>query len=138
MNKLLLLLFICITQAAYAQVNDVLPRNPTAITTLTYLLAQPNERENLKTFIRQNWLVMDSVAKSKGLLSSYELLENTETDSTQWDLIVAVGYPTAQGYAAMATQFEEIRKAHKKVLIGGKDFKTLGKVLYTHTVRQVR
>ncbi len=135
MNKLLLLLFVSITQIVCAQVNEPFRKNRTGVITLTYLQAKPNERENLKTFLRQNWLVMDSIAVRRGLLSSYDLLENVEKDSTQWDIVVVVGYTTSQGYAAIAAQFEEIRKAHKKVLISGKDLKDLGKFLYTHTVR---
>lgn len=61
-------------------------------------------------------------------MSSYQVFESPAEDDS-WNVVVAVGYPTAKGYEAIAEKFEEIRKKHRKVLIGGKDLKELGKIV---------
>jgi len=49
---------------------------------------------------------------------------------------VAVKYHTTNGYEEVASKFEEIRKEHRIILIGGMDFKELGKILYSEDIKK--
>ena len=102
----------------------------TKVVPRTLLKANPGEREALAKFIIANWFAMDAVAVSQGLFTSYRLLENPAADES-WDLVVEVGYPTAEGYDDPATRagFDAIRAAHTTVLIDGKSLRELGRIV---------
>jgi hypothetical protein len=93
-----------------------------------FIQSLPGQREALKKFIIANWFAMDAVAVKQELMVSYELLDSGD-DSDAWNIIVAVTYPNRDGYQGIATAFEIIRRAHQTVLIEGKSFKDLGKVV---------
>jgi hypothetical protein len=95
---------------------------------LTFLKSNPGERERLKAFLKANWFAMDEVAVEQGLMSSYRLLDSG-SDEGEWNLIVAVSYPDQGGYESIAERFEAIRKAHKMVLIDGKNLSQLGRIV---------
>jgi hypothetical protein len=94
----------------------------------TTLEALPGQRARLIEFIRVNWFAMDAEAVRQGLMVSYQLLEKAD-DKGPGEVIVAVTYPTAEGYDAVRERFEAIRRAHRKVLIEGKDLPALGRVV---------
>jgi hypothetical protein len=104
----------------------------------TYLKAEPGSRADLIRYIRANWFAMDQKAVEQGLFTGYYLFEATE-ESTDWDLVVMVGYPQAMGYADPATQdaFKKISAKHKEVLIGGKTLKQLGAVTKSERLKTV-
>lgn len=80
---------------------------------------------------------MDSIAVSQGLFKDYQLLENLSEEATRdWDFIVAVEYFTRGTYADIQAQWQEIRKSHKKVLINGKDFSQLGRVVRSEVLNR--
>ncbi len=104
------------------------------IWTFTYLKANKNQTSNLKTFIERNWFVMDSIAVDQKLIQDYVLYENTNSENSDWDLIVAVSYFSKDAYAGITSQFEEIREKHQEVKINNLGFKDLGKVIRSETV----
>lgn len=111
--------------------NSVQSQNQTQKTWVyTYIKAKENQQENLRKFIETNWFAMDSIAVKRRLFNDYQLLENSsEADSLVWDFIVAVEYFTTGTYADIKTEWQDIRKNHKKVLIKGYDFTDLGQVV---------
>jgi hypothetical protein len=71
---------------------------------------------------------MDRIAREQGLMDAYSLLV-APAGAADWDVLVAVTYPDARGYAGIAEAFERIRKAHATVLVGGKDLRQLGRIV---------
>lgn len=103
--------------------------------TYTYLKANANEKQNLKTFLIKNWFAMDSVAVTEGLFNDYKLIENSNPEVTsEWDYIVAVEYFTAGTYSDIESEWQLIRKDHKTILIEGKSMKDLGTFVKSETV----
>jgi hypothetical protein len=94
----------------------------------TFIKSLPGKREQLVKFIDANWFVIDSIAVKQGLMRSYRMLDSGD-DAEPWNVVVMVTYHDAGGYEAIKTKFEEIRKAHAKVLIDGMDFRELGRVV---------
>jgi hypothetical protein len=93
----------------------------------TFIKANLGQREALKASIIANWFAMDDIAIARGQMAAYELFESDEDPA--WDVVVAVTYKNAGGYAAIASEFEKIRKVHKSVLIDGKQFRDLGRIV---------
>jgi hypothetical protein len=108
------------------------PAAATAVVERTYLKANVGERERLAKFIVANWFEMDRIGLAEGLFTNYRLYENPATDA-DWDLVVAVGYPTPLGYGdpKVSARFGQIRAAHRTVLIDGKRLADLGKIVRT-------
>lgn len=104
----------------------------TQVVEWTRLKAKPGERANLAAFITANWFAMDARAVEQGLFTSYRLIGNPAADGA-WDLLVEVGYPTAEGYDDPATRagFTAIRAAHRTVPVDGKTLNDLGTILGT-------
>ncbi len=94
----------------------------------TFLKSLDSKPDSLIRFIVANWFAMDKIAVKKGLMVEYSMFE-TPDEADSWNVAVAVGYPTENGYQAIAEEFEKIRQKHQKVLIDGKDLKELGKVV---------
>lgn len=72
---------------------------------------------------------MDKLAAEKGLLVEYNVFEANADAKAEWNIVVAVGYPTERGYEAIAEEFTAIRQQHKKILVDGKDFKDLATIV---------
>lgn len=88
-------------------------------------------------FLEKNWFAMDSIGVNQGLFNSYELIENiAETDSSEYDFIVAVEYFTKNNYQDIAAQFDIIRKAHKSVKINDLGFRDLGNIIKSETIQK--
>ena len=105
--------------------------------TYTYVKSKKSRKSELKETLIKNWFVMDSIAQEKGLIKSYELLENiSDSDSTDWDFIVAVEYFTKENYADIADEFEKIRQSHNTVKINGLTFGEVGKVVKSELVKK--
>lgn len=104
---------------------------PTLHVTHTYLRAAPGKRAALIAYIKQNWFAMDRAGIDKGLFTSYSLLERADDSDADWDVIVAVGYPTAQGHDApgVADAFKAIRAAHREIKIDGLGLAELGTIV---------
>lgn len=107
------------------------PHAKTAHITQTYLRAAPGKRAALIAYIRQNWFAMDRIGIQQGLFTSYSLLERADDSPADWDVIVAVGYPTAQGHDApgVADAFKAIRAAHQEIKIDGLGLAALGTIV---------
>lgn len=107
--------------------------------TLTYLRAQPGKRAALIAYIERNWFAMDRIGVAQGLFTDYSLLERTEDEPADWDVIVAVGYPTDQGHDApgVAEAFKKIRAAHVEVKIEGQSLADLGAIVRHHPLKLV-
>lgn len=95
---------------------------------LTFLKANPGERERLKTFIVLNWFAMDKVAKAQGLMSAFTVMD-TGTDEGPWNVLVSVTYMNEKGYEGIAEAFETIRRAHTTVRVQGKALRDLGAIV---------
>lgn len=108
--------------------------------TQTYLRAEPGRRADLIKYIQRNWFVMDQIGLEQGLFTSFALLERQEGAVADWDVIVTVGYPTADGHEApgVADAFRAIRSAHKEVKIDGRGLKELGAIVRHYGLRVVR
>jgi ABC-type transport system substrate-binding protein len=94
----------------------------------TFLKANPGQRELLAQFIRSNWFAMDAIAKERGLISEYELLQQSNQQANDWDLAVRTRYPRG-GYTAIASDFKRISAEHKTVLVQGKTLRELGQIV---------
>jgi len=107
--------------------------------TQTYLRAKPGLRSDLVAYIRANWFAMDRIGIQQGLFTSYALLERGEASDADWDVIVAVGYPTAEGHDApgVADAFKAIRAAHKEIKINGRGLAELGEIVEHHPLKLV-
>lgn len=95
---------------------------------LTFLKANPGQREQLKRFIQLNWFAMDKRATELGLMHAYTLLD-TGTDEGPWNLIVSVTYRDEKGYEGIKEAFDKIRAAHTVVLVDGKSLRELGAIV---------
>jgi hypothetical protein len=110
----------------------------TAVVEHTYLKARAGRRDALITYIERNWFEMDRKGMQAGIFTFYQLLEEvTDKANSEWDLIVAVGYPTAAGFddPKAKTVFKDIRAQHKEVAVDGLTMKDLGAVVKSHRVR---
>lgn len=109
---------------------------PTRHVTQTYLRAAPGKRAALIAYIERNWFAMDRIGIRQGLFTSYTLLERSDDDPADWDVIVAVGYPTLQGHDApgVADAFKKIRAAHREIKIDGQSLAELGTIVRHHTL----
>jgi hypothetical protein len=124
---MLVLLLLMGFQMAFGQ-------TATLARTFTYLKAEPGHEDRLYKFIKKNWLAMDSVAQTQGLLKSYRLLKNDNKENTEWDVVVVVVYADERGYEGIKDAFEKIRQAQPRVLIDGKGMPELGRVVKSENV----
>lgn len=106
-------------------------RPATLHVTQTYLRATPGKRAALVAYIKQNWFAMDRIGIEQGLFTSYALMERADDSEADWDVIVAVGYPTVQGHDApgVSEAFKAIRAAHRETKIDGLGLKELGTIV---------
>ncbi len=104
---------------------------PTLHVTQTYLRAAPGKRAALIAYIKQNWFAMDRIGIEQGLFTSYALMERADDTEADWDVIVAVGYPTVQGHDApgVADAFTKIRAAHRETKVDGLGLNELGTIV---------
>lgn len=104
---------------------------PTLHVTHTYLRAAPGKRAALIAYIKQNWFAMDRAGIDQGLFTSYALLERADDSDADWDVIVAVGYPTAKDHDApgVADAFKAIRAAHREIKVDGLGLAELGTIV---------
>ena len=96
-------------------------KSETAIYGFTLLKSNDLDPADTIEYIKSNWFAMDEIAVKRGLLTSYEIYGSFRTDSTDWNVVVIVGYPSKGGYSDIAEEFEKIRKSHKTVSIDGKN-----------------
>jgi hypothetical protein len=104
------------------------PRTAPGAEEWTFIQAKAGQSAALAQFIEANWFAMDRVAQQRGLIQAFSLLENAEPHG-EWQLAVRVRYHTEHGYAAIASEFEQIRAAHTPVLIDEKTFADLGTIV---------
>ena len=106
-------------------------RTPTLHVTQTYLRAAPGKRAALIAYIERNWFAMDQIGIEQGLFTSYSLLERADDTIADWDVIVAVGYPTILGHDAPGTAdaFRKIRAAHRETKVDGLGLAELGSIV---------
>ncbi len=114
-------------------------KEPVRAVEMTYIQAKPGKREQMKRYLIENWFVLDEAAVKQGLMHSYRLLDTGEdakadakSDAKTWNIIVISSYRDEKGYEAIKSEFEAIRKTHRKVLIDGLDFRDLGQVVNSH------
>ncbi len=109
---------------------------PTVLVEQTYLKAKPGKRADLIRFIKANWFAMDQLGVERGLFTYYRLYEDIDNNA-DWDLVMAVGYPQAEGYEQPATKagFTAIRKAHVEILVDGQGLKQLGDIVRHHRLK---
>lgn len=100
---------------------------------LTFLLSKPGDRERLRQFIVLNWFAMDAIAKERGLMRAYTVMD-TGTDEGEWNVLVAVTYADARGYEGIAAEFETIRRAHRVIPVDGRTLRELGSIVKTTRV----
>lgn len=118
-------------------------KSATLHVTHTYLKAKSGKIDALVKFIEQNWFVMDRVGIERGLFTNYALLRRAERvpegEEASWDVVVAVGYPTAAGHNApgVADAFRAIRAAHKIVRVDGEELAGLGAIVRHDTLQIV-
>lgn len=104
---------------------------------LTYLKAEPGQRERLERFITLNWFGPDDRARHKGYIDGFLLLRGSEADPS-WDLVVIDIFPDADSQKKARERYRtEIMPEHKKQLVDGMDFPALGKVVGERTTTLV-
>ncbi len=124
-----------LTPAALATPPEApIAKAPTRHITQTYLRAAPGKRAALIAYIERNWFAMDRIGIRQGLFTSYALMERADSEPADWDVIVTVGYPTAQGHDApgVADAFKKIRAAHREIKIEGQGLAQLGTIVRHH------
>lgn len=106
-------------------------KRPTLHVTHTYLRAAPGKRAALIAYIERNWFAMDHIGIEQGLFTSYSLLKRADDTIADWDVIVAVGYPTIMGHDAPGTAdaFRKIRAAHRETKVDGLGLPELGSIV---------
>jgi hypothetical protein len=110
--------------------------NKTVLYEHTFLKAKPERRDALLRYIVANWFTMDRAGVKQGIFTSYQLLEEID-EIKDWDAVMVVGYPQAQGYEEPKTTaaFKAIRAAHTEQLIDGFSLKDLGDIVRHHRLR---
>jgi hypothetical protein len=108
---------------------------PAAASEWTFLKAEPGAVDALARFIEANWFAMDAIAVERGLMSRYALFESRD-DGADWDLVVVVDYPQAEGYAGIRAAFEQIRADHQTVPIDGRRLPELGRIVGSRRLRR--
>ena len=122
-----------------AKAQEAAEASETLHITHTYLRAKPGLRADLIAYIQANWFAMDRIGIEQGLFTSYALLERGDSSEANWDVIVAVGYPTADGHDApgVADAFRAIRAAHQEIKINGRGLAELGEIVEHHPLALV-
>jgi hypothetical protein len=108
------------------------PRTSRAVE-LTFLKSRPGQRANLVRYIVANWFAMDAVARAKGLLDGFSVVESGDDDGS-WNVMVSTTYRDTRGHENAEQAFEPIRKRHKEVLVDGRTLDDLGSIVESHTV----
>ncbi len=138
-----LLAAMCPLATLSAPATAATAKSATLHVTHTYLKAKSGKVDALIKFIEQNWFVMDRVGIERGLFTNYALLRRAEKvpdgEDASWDVVVAVGYPTAVGHDApgVADAFRAIRAAHKIVRVDGEELAGLGAIVRHDTLQIV-
>jgi hypothetical protein len=127
-HAILCALLLALPYQSAAQAADTAAERRLVAVEYTFIKSLPGEREALKKFIVANWFKLDAIAAQRGLMSAYEVLDSGD-DAEPWNIVVAVTYMNRAGYEGIATEFEKIRRDHKRILIDGKDFKDMGKIV---------
>ena len=104
---------------------------PTRHVTQTYLRAAPGKRAALIAYIERNWFAMDRLGIEQGLVTSYARMQCADDTDADWDIIVAVGYPTARGHDApgVAEAFNMNGAAHRAIKVDGLGLNELGTIV---------
>ncbi len=112
------------------------PGSNTVMFEQTCLKAKPGLRDALARYIELNWFPMDKIGMDAGLFTSYDLLAAID-DNNEWDLVMVVGYPQAEGFSAPKTRdaFMAIRRAHVEVRVDGMGLKELGDIVAHHRLK---
>ena len=104
---------------------------------LTYLKAEPGQRQRLERFITLNWFGPDERARRKGFIDGFLLLRGSENDPS-WDLVVIDIFPNADSREKARQRYRaEILPNHKKQLVDGLDFPSLGRIVGERTTTMV-
>lgn len=115
------------------------PRDPAtpAVWQLTFLKAEPGQRDRLERFITLNWFGPDDTARRRGFISGFQLLRGSEEDSA-WDLLVVDIFADADTKAKARERYRaEIIPAHTKQLVDGLDFPALGRIVAERTTTAI-
>ena len=126
-RNLYLVCLLLVPLLAPSHASASAPRGTRAVE-LTFLKSNPGQRDQLKSFIVLNWFAMDKIAKERGLISAFTVMD-TGTDDGPWNVLVSVTYMDARGYEGIAEGFEEIRRTHTTVLVDGKSLRELGSIV---------
>ena len=104
---------------------------------LTYLKAEPGQRERLERFITLNWFGPDDRARHKGYIDGFLLLRGT-ADDPSWDFVVIDIFPDLDSQGKARQRYRnEIMPGHEKQLVDGMDFPSLGRVVGERTTTLV-
>jgi hypothetical protein len=132
----LLLLLLVFASPSLASSNAEAAASTRRAVEVTFLKSNPGQREQLRTFIVANWFAMDTIAKEKGLILSFTVLDSGNDDGP-WNLMVSTTYLDDKGYEGVAEAFESIRLAHKTVRVQGKTLEDLGAVVDSRKLFEV-
>lgn len=102
----------------------------TRVVELTFLRSVDPDPALAVRFIKANWFAMDAVARSRGLMTFYNL-HIDPAPREDWNLVVQVGYPDVRGFDSIRPQWAEIVAAHQIVPVEGKRLPELARVLGT-------
>lgn len=95
----------------------------------TFLKSLDPKPDKAIEYITKNWFAQDKIAAEQGLLLEYHVFEAEADEKADWNIVVAVGYPTERGYEAIVEEFGKIRQQHKKILVDGKELKDLATIV---------
>jgi hypothetical protein len=109
---------------------------PTLLYEHAYFRAKPGQHDRLGRYILKNILEIDLKAIAAGLLTEAYVLDAV-ADRHDWNYIVVVGYPQADGINDPQTSelFAPITAAHPVVVIDDKTFNHLGKFVKLEKLR---
>lgn len=119
------------------EATAVVPEPPGRVWQLTYLKAEPGLVDSLARSIELNWFAMDRAALADGHIVDFQLVRGTPADGT-WDLLeVTVFADSAQHARADSVYRTVYRPRHEPVLVGGRRWQELGRIVRTETTRHL-
>lgn len=104
---------------------------------LSFVRARPGQRERLERYLKANWLALDDIARSQGLIQNYRMLRAEPDARENWDFMVILEYADKQTMNEFVPAWLALGQQHPHKRIDGLDFADLGEVVLQKTVTPV-
>ncbi|NNF18590.1 MAG: hypothetical protein HKN61_02340 [Flavobacteriaceae bacterium] len=103
MKLLLALLLLSIGSVLHAQSDE-------KISSMDFVKILDGNIEEARYYYQNNWRVLRKIAREKGYIHSYEVLERSAADSGQYDLVLITTYANRAQFEKREDHFQEIIK----------------------------